>query len=371
MTIEEIDKKIQELERKASDLSTSEQVIKLNMNSLYGTFANNYSPFYDIDIASSITKTGQECIKEASNIYNRFVKDKYNIESEKLTLYGDTDSVYCSLDPIFKQQNIKLLDDKEHITPEALDIAIEIENELNTSINIWAKKTMNSKDPRFVFKREALCDVGMFLQKKRYILNIRNDEGVDTNKMKFVGMEVARSSFSQPVKDIIKQIVKSVFHTKSNFETNKVYRDCYDKFKQLHLNDICLRSSINDYDKYANKSSNYDIAKNTPVHVKGAIYFNNLLKTFNIQSKYETISSGNKIKWMYTEPNRYNIKVISFTDEIPEELKEIIKPDYKKMFSKLVTSSVDRIFKSCEWTLDDLTYEYQTNLFSFLGVKEE
>ncbi len=360
-----------ELTKQAEDLESYQYVLKILLNSLYGTFANNYSPFYDIDIAASITKTGQECIKEASNIFERFTGEKYNITSSNLTLYGDTDSIYCSLDDIFKQEKIKLLDVDGNVTSEALSVAEDLELYLNNSITSWAKKTMNSKDPRFVFKREAMCDVGLFLQKKRYILNVRNDEGVNVNKMKFVGMEVARSSYSQPVKEIIKQIVKSVFTTKNNFATNKVYRDCYDKFKALDLNEICIRTSINDYDKYANRSDKYEIALHTPVHVKGAIYYNNMLKSLNIESKYEQIGSGGKIKWFYTEPNRYQLKVLSYPDTIPPEIESIVKPDYKKMFQKLVTSSITRIFESCNWQIDDLTYEYQTNLFDLFGVKDE
>jgi len=364
---------LEELQQKEQDLKTLEQVYKLFINSLYGTTANRHSPFYDIDMAGSITKTGQECIKEASNIFERFAGEKYNITSSKstLTIYGDTDSIYCSLNDIFKQEKVKLLDADGNVTPEALAIAEDLELYLNDSITSWAKKTMNSKDPRFVFKREAMCDVGLFLQKRRYILNVRNDEGVNVNKMKFVGMEVARSSFSQPVKDIIKQIVKSVFSTKSNFETNKAYRDCYDKFKSLDLNEICIRTSINDYDKYANKSSNYQIALHTPIHVKGAIYYNNMLKSLDIQSKYEEIGSGGKVKWFYTQPNQYQLSVLAYPDILPTEIATIVKPDYKKMFQKLVTSSITRIFESCNWQIDDLTYEYQTNLFDLFGVKDE
>jgi DNA polymerase elongation subunit (family B) len=66
--------------------------LKIAINRVYGAFANAHSPFCDVDAASSITLTGQGCIKEATNIVNRFAKKKYGID-EDLCMYNDTDSV--------------------------------------------------------------------------------------------------------------------------------------------------------------------------------------------------------------------------------------------------------------------------------------
>jgi len=203
--------------------------------------------------------------------------------------------------------------------------------------------------------------------KKRYILNIRNDEGVNVNKMKFVGMEVARSSFSEPVKNIIREIVASVFTEKDEATSNKIYRRCYDDFKTLSIDDISIRIGIKDYNKWANQSERYTIAKSTPIHVKGSIYYNELLEDLGLQNDYERISSGEKIKWFYCNKNRFNINALSYPDILPDEIFKEIQPDYKKMFEKLITSSIERIFTACDWPIDDLTYEYSTSLFDFFA----
>lgn len=64
---------------------------KIFLNRIYGSYANKYSPFYDIDCASSITLTGQRVIKETEDIIRKYVKEKYNVD-ENCVKYQDTDS---------------------------------------------------------------------------------------------------------------------------------------------------------------------------------------------------------------------------------------------------------------------------------------
>lgn len=357
--------KIDSTNHEIDQLDIYQLALKIFLNSIYGTFANKHSPFYDIDAAASITLTGQACVKESSVIIQRYAKEVYDID-EELPIYSDTDSCYFTITPILNHLNIDLLDDKT-VTSEAIEETERIEEYLNEGITTWAQKTLNTTDSRFVFKREAIADVGLFLMKKRYILNVRNDEGIEVNKRKYVGVEVARSSFSDPVKDIIKSIVGTIFETKSQSAVNTAYRAGFDKFKTLSRDDIAIRVSIKDYDKYASQSTDFNIALRTPIHVKGSIYYNNLLKQHNLTNDYENITSGDKVKWFYTDNNKYQIKVLSYSDVIPPEIDAVVTPDYKKMFDKLVTSSIERMFEACGWQLDDLTYSYSTNLQDFFS----
>ena len=275
-------------------------------------------------------------------------------------------SCYITIKPILEHLDIPLMVN-DTVSAETITEAEQIEKYLNESISSWAERTLNTVDSRFLFKREAIADVGLFLQKKRYILNVRNDEGIDTNKRKYVGVEVARSSFSDPVKNIIKGIVGAIFDTKSQTAVNVAYREGFEAFKKLPRDDIAIRMSIKDYDKYASQSNAFEIAKRTPIHVKGSIYYNNLLKDLSLTNDYENITSGDKVKFFYTDNNKYQIKVLSYSDVIPPQIEALITPDYKKMFNKLVTSSIERMFEACGWHLDDLTYSYSTNLSDFFS----
>ena len=74
-----------------------------------------------------------------------------------------------------------------NINQNVYTLVQDIEDDLNVHIEKWARDTLLTTDPRFVFKRESICDKGIFLQKKRYVLHKLDDEGVVCNKFKFVG----------------------------------------------------------------------------------------------------------------------------------------------------------------------------------------
>ena len=93
---------------KITYFDTLQYTLKILLNSIYGTFANKHSSLMDIDHAMSITITGQNVSKDGGNIIDNFVKVKYGVD-QSITKYGDTDSLYISIDPILQKKQIPLL----------------------------------------------------------------------------------------------------------------------------------------------------------------------------------------------------------------------------------------------------------------------
>lgn len=88
----ELQKQKKTLEDDVVYLNVLQMTLKITLNSLYGVMANKYSPFMDIDNASSITLTGQMVAKTGSEILQKRAQEKYNV-SESIDIYNDTDSV--------------------------------------------------------------------------------------------------------------------------------------------------------------------------------------------------------------------------------------------------------------------------------------
>ena len=172
-TREEIEKDLEKVDKRINELDILQFTKKILLNRLYGSFANKYSPFCDIDIASSITLTGQSVVKQAEHIGKQFA-ESMGI-NEDINIYSDTDSCYFSFKNILKQNGIELTNKSGNkITKEAYDIIENFEKYLNENITLWAQKNLNTKDSRFLFKREAICDSTIFFEsKKRYILHIQ------------------------------------------------------------------------------------------------------------------------------------------------------------------------------------------------------
>jgi hypothetical protein len=59
---------------------------------------------------------------------------------------------------------------------------------------------------------------------------------------------------------------------------------------------------------------------------------------------------------------------MAFLDVYPKELEEIIKIDYKMMFSKLVEPPIKRLYESIGWPPPTIESETQTDLFDLFAI---
>lgn len=283
-------------------------------------------------------------------------------------------STHLTLKPLLDSLNEPLLLEDKSINPIVYEKATELQEAINKGMDEWSKKVLNSKDPRFFFKREAICPVGIYQSKKHYILHVKDkgeSDPIPCDYIKPVGVELVKSTMSSAVKDIIRSVIEAIVYTKNREDTTRVYREGYEKFKSLSPEDIAFRGSMNTYDNYASKSTGFQTAKRTPPAVKGAIYHNNILTELGLDTKYDLIKSGQKVRWFYTEPNNvYGVKCITFTSEYPPELLEIVKPDYELMFDKIVAKAVDRFYQCVQWRLVNFQMDYACDLLDLFGVKD-
>ena len=363
--------KNKDLKFKIEQLDAKQLCIKVFINSIYGYFGNKNAPFGDDDIASSITLTGQSVIKTSNELLKKYIKQKTGIEDEKTLneciVYNDTDSSYISVKPLITN-GLSFTDESGKLTQEFHDEVQNIEDFLNDEIKIWGKKALNSKDCRFVFKREVIADVGIFLQKKRYVLHILDDEGIPMDKYKYTGVEVVRSTMPDAIKPHVKNIIETMLSTQNISETNKALDNVYKIFKDLPVEDITFVSGIKGYERYAGQCDGYKTAKGMPIHVKAAYFHNLILKRLGVENKYETISSGDKVRYFYVEqPNPYNLSCIAYKYYYPEEFKKIFHADYDKMFEKILFNVIERFYDNVNWTPQKPGSAVQTNLFELLS----
>ena len=378
---EAINKRIEELPTKINQAKIYQLTLKILINRIYGYFGNKHSQMGDGDIARSITLTGQDVIKQSNVILRNYIKENTNLTDDDLknndpVIYNDTDSSYVTISPLLEHMKIPLYM-KAHspatknivVKPEVYDLVQNIEDYLNKHIEIWARKTLNTIDPRFVFKRESICDKGMFLQKKRYVLHKLDDEGDPCNDFKYTGVEVVRTTMPEPIKPHVKGIIENMIMTRDQSKANEMFDKVYQLFSSLPVEDIAFVMGIKDYDKYAIKADNFNIGKGTPIHVKSAIFYNELLEEFNLSGKYETIGSGDKVRYFYVQqPNKYGCKSLAFKYNFPDEFKNLFLVDYEKMFEKILFQVIERFYEAAKWRPYKPGEAYQTDLFDFFKI---
>lgn len=360
-----------EIRKQIDQLDAKQLCIKVFINSIYGYFGNKNAPFGDDDIASSITLTGQSVIKQSNELLKQYIKSKVNDINEqvlnKCIIYNDTDSSYVSIDPLFLDGKVKFSNGSK-LTKETYAIVQDIEDYLNKQVKVWGASEFNSKDCRFIFKREAIADVGIFLQKKRYVLHILDDEGIPCDKFKYTGVEVVRSTMPGAIKPYVKKIIETMLLTQNINETNKILNETYEIFVKLPVEDITFVSGIKGYEKYSAQCDGLAaLAKGMPLHVKAAYVHNVLLERFGLDKQYEKISSGDKVRFFYVKPNNYNVTAVAYKYYYPEEFKKIFEPDYDIMFENHIFSVISRFYENVKWSVQKPGSLVQTNLFDLLS----
>jgi DNA polymerase elongation subunit (family B) len=262
-----------------------------------------------------------------------------------------------------------MLDKKGKITPEYYKQVQDIEDYLNKHIVTWGQQALGSIDCRLVFKREAIANVGLFLQKKRYVLHVLDDEGIPCDKFNYTGVEVVRTTMPAPIKPYVKKIIETMLLSKDLTTTNKIFNETYDIFKKLPIQDVAFVMGIKGYEKYAAQCDGFNTAKHMPIHVKAAYYHNILLDRFNTGKKYEKISSGDKVRYFYAQqPNKFGISVIGYKYDFPKEFESVFALNYELMFEKIIFSVIERFYEAVNWKLQTPGTQVQTDLFDLLAV---
>jgi DNA polymerase elongation subunit (family B) len=334
-----------ELEKEISRLTNSQMAIKILMNSLYGAIGNQYFKYFDLRIAEGITLTGQLAIQWAERAVNEEMNKILKSKSDYV-IAMDTDSLYINFGPLIKKLNpadpVAFLDKicKEHFEP-CISKAYD---------KLYAN--MNCHKPRMEMGREAIADRGIWTAKKRYILNVHNNEGVqyEKPKLKIMGIEAIKSSTPEVCRDKFKEIF-NVIISGTESDTQAYIQRFKSEFKQLPPEQVAFPRGVTNITDWRNRQTVYK--KGSPIHVRGSLIYNKALKESGMMNKYEAIQNGSRIKFVYMKrPNTIKENVIAFPDVLPKEFGLHKHIDYDKQFEKTFIEPLKLILDSIGWTVE-------------------
>lgn len=373
---EEISKNDKSIDTK----NVTQLALKLMINSAYGGISSRSNPMGDDDLANAITVMGSESIQKINDIAVDFIrkwrkdnglKNLSDNELNSCLVFNDTDSAGVSLDLCEVQ-----MFNGDVITNDGYKLIELFSNFVNEEFEKWYKKTTNSKCCRLYFKREKVCDAGLYLEKgssdeeakKNYVLHILDDEGVKHPKFKYTGVKFAKSIIPTALKDAGKKIVEHMILSNDRCSTDKMVQDLYQQYCSMPLDDISSLQRCNNIEKWIDRTNSDGYRSGTPGHVRAAIRYNNALKELNIK-KYKAIESGENAKILFIETNnRFGYDKIAYLDAWPEEFDEVFKIDYRKGFEKLIYDEIKRFYKSMKWPAFNPAQNYAVSLFDILGL---
>lgn len=318
---------------------------KVCLNSAYGALGSPWFRFYEKDMAEAITRTAQLVIQLAAKKVNELLNSEFKTKDVEYVIYIDTDSLYINFDSFVDpswshDEAIEHIDrfTEEKIYPYFDNAFRELQ------------KNMNAYEQKIFFKREAIADKAFFKRKKRYILNVLDNEHVrlDPSEIKITGIEAIKSATPEICRDALKESFR-IMLTGTEEQMHEYITGFKQTFKQQPLYVIATSTTCNNIQKYS--SSTHLHAKGAPWHVKGAINFNYLLNKFDLIEKYDLIKEGEKVKILALKtPNPMRMNVIAFTTVLPEELGLVNWIDYDSLFNKLYLSPLTELLEIRGWS---------------------
>lgn len=322
---------------------------KIQLNSAYGALGNQYFRWFNFDLAESITMSGQLSIRWIEQKMNAFMNKTLKTKDVDYVLASDTDSIYVTMEEMVKYLNT----DDEPFIVGAIDAFCEqkIQPYLDRCYQELADK-MSAYQQKMQMKRETIANKGIWRGKKMYILNAWNVEGVqyDKPKLKIQGIEAVRSSTPHACREKIKAALNIIMNGTQE-ELRQFVKEFNEEFLELPFEDVAFPRGLKNMDEYKDSSRIYK--KGTPIQVKGALLFNELLKIHKMRN-IPPLSDGDKIKFAYLRtPNPINDTVIAVADYLPKEFQLDKYIDRDMQFDKSFMEPLRSITEVIGWDIDN------------------
>jgi DNA polymerase elongation subunit (family B) len=346
-----------ELSKKVARYKNLQLAKKVSLNSAYGAMGSQYFRFYDLRNAMGVTTAGQLSIRWIEKNLNVFLNIllKPSIVSQKdYVIAADTDSIYLKFSEIVQAA----YGDEHKTMPKEKIISFmdkvcekKIQPFINQSYSELAQY-VNAYEQKMRMKREVLADKGIWTAKKRYILNVYNSEGVQYNEphLKVMGLQMVQSSTPQVVRERMKTLIKMVV-TRTEKDVQEFIMNFREEFRKLEPEDVSFPRGVNNLAEYTDSVMLYK--KGTPIHVKGALIYNNQIERRGLDKKYQKIKEGEKLKFCYLkQPNPVRDAVISFPMRLPKELGLNEYVDYDMQFEKTFIEPIKPILECAGWSIE-------------------
>lgn len=343
------EKSIKHAESMLAALDNRQLALKILANSAYGALASRFFRFYDFRLAEGITTTGQSFIQRIGQEAAAYVDKLAGTTGS--AIYTDTDSVYLGLDDVVKKIGLDKKPIEERITPIDEFCKAKLGKKIAASCERFSSD-LNTYERHLEMKREKICEAGVWVAKKRYVLLAWDDEGVRYHEPKIAvtGLEVKRSSTPKVVRKALGDAL-IVFAKGTEEELHRLVKNAKQDFMASPLVEIAIPSGVNGLKEKSDAKNIYQ--KGCPQHVRASLLYNHYLKQHKIEGKYNPILEGGKMKRVpLVMPNPIKENVIGFIDKLPEEFGLTQYIDFDELFEKTFIQAADRIAQAVGWTVE-------------------
>ena len=340
---------IYRIERDIARYENQQNSVKILLNSLYGALGNKYFRYFTMEIAEGITLSGQMLIRWGEKAVNDYINAALkNSKRKDYVIAIDTDSLYVSMNDIVKTTGLtdktKIVDFVDKLCNKALEpLFIKSFAQVADMMNVFK--------PRIDMKREAIVDRAIWTAKKRYILNVLDNEGVRyaKPKLKIMGIEAIKSSTPSSCRTAFKELFQVLING-TEIETQAFIRNYRTQFDSLSPEEKAFPRGVSSVKEHQSKDTIYK--KGTPMNSRAAILYNYMLDKQGLKT-YTPIRNGDKIKYIYLYPNNpLKENIIGFVDVLPAEFKLHKFIDNDTQFDKAFLEPAKLILDAIGWNAE-------------------
>ena len=284
-------------------------------------------------------------------------------DDENYCAYVDTDSNYFNAEPLL----LKLYPNFEELTDKEKDdilekIALKYQDVINEDYDRLAREAFNVTEHRLEMKTECVIRSAYFRATRRYAQWITKQEGIENETLDIKGLEFMKANFPPILgsffNDILQQVLKGEEKT-SILEQIKVFKKSI-LDGSIPLTKLGNPSAVKKLEKYSGKNARAgemftEILKGAPAPVRATIRYNDLLRLWQLDKKYNLITQADKVKWIYLKDNPYKIEALAFFDyEMPEKVNDFLEryADRQKVFDSILLNKLEGFFSDLQWSLD-------------------
>lgn len=360
---------------------------KIFLNSVYGALGLPVFRFYDRDNAEAVTVSGQEIIRSAEKLVNSMYMDKFKAAgvvppTQDFVVYIDTDSLYMSSLPVAKLSNVK----PEDMTQFTIDWVTILANKINQFYCYMVPKIFNVAEVnnRIKIVPDVIAKKALWVVKKRYAMlkvhdmeknkPVKHKDGRE-GKLEVKGIDVVRSSFPKSFQKFASNMLDDLLRGTPKTELDERIMAFEETIQKIPIVDLAKTSSV----RFVSRDGETDYAPSnrrlfqfimkTPAQVRAALAYNDLLKVWKLEKKFEKITHSEKVKWVYLLPNDFYIEALAIKgdDTDPDELLQFMTDhiDRNKMYERELKSKLEDIYTAIGWKYPNRGSQLASNTFNF------
>lgn len=296
------------------------------------------------------------------------------MENKDRIITSDTDSLFIHVKDLLLHRYPDLdLNDKNKVMPLILEIASELQGVANEYINTFVRFAFNVKERPHYFelKQEVVIERGYFAGKRRYAMLVVNKEGVTTEEMIMMGLDLMKSNMTPMYRKFGEDLLQQIMFGTSKKEIDKKIIDFKKYVKNIPIIDIAKPTGVKQIKSYIERKPALGEIFSTlklkaPINTKAACWYNDLLRFKKLDKQYPCFTEGDKMKYIQLKNNPFKIDVIGLTGNDPDFINEFIEQyaDRELGLEATLMNKLRGIYSDLGWEFVDL-HENAGKFFRF------